>query len=295
MPDRVTVTAPAKVNLLLDVGRLRSDGYHDVTTVLAALEFADTLAVERAASLSLVRDPEPAFPKARDLCWRAATLLADVLDRDPALGLAVTKRIPAAAGLGGGSADAAAVLVGACAVWGIPVQDPRVRDVARRLGADVPFLLRGGCARLGGRGDVFEAELPSPVLELVLVNPGVPAPTQAVYSAFDGLVPAAPLDPAPLERALATGEPPAVAAALANDLEAAAMLVAPQVAEVREWLLSRPGVLGALVAGSGATIFAVARTAGDAAREAELARQRGWWAVATRTSPYGAVATSASD
>jgi 4-diphosphocytidyl-2-C-methyl-D-erythritol kinase len=268
----VTLRAPAKVNLHLGVGALRPDGYHDVTTVLAALEFGDTVTVTEAPVLSLDRDPEPPFDPSSDLCWRAAEALAREIGRPPGLAIRLEKRIPIAAGLGGGSSDAAAVLVGAARLWGIPEGDLALERVAASLGSDVPFFLAGGCALYRGRGDEFVRSIASPVLQVVLVNPGVPAPTGAVYAAFDRLPRPVPLDPGPLEGALVGGDPAAVAAMLENDLS---------------FLAGRPGVLGALVAGSGSTVFGIARDAACAAGAADAARRVGWWAWPTSTAAGG--------
>lgn len=294
MHDPVAVSAPAKVNLFLGVGPRRADGYHDVTTIVAALEFADSVVVSPADALTLTRDPEPGFPATSDLSWRAATSLAEALDRAPSLAIELVKRIPVAAGLGGGSSDAAAVLVGACALWGVPVDDERVLSTAASLGADVPFFLHGGCGRYEGRGDVLAASLPAPSLDLVLVNPGVPAPTSAVYAAFDAAPPPERGDTAALEAALETGSAQAIAAHLVNDLAQAAQAVAPEVTRVLAWLEARDDVSAALVAGSGATVFAVTRDAAAARAVEHAARRSGWWSQATRTSRLGAAANTLS-
>jgi 4-diphosphocytidyl-2-C-methyl-D-erythritol kinase len=281
---RVTLRAPAKVNLLLDVGSLRPDGYHEVTTVIASLEFGDVVTVADASALSLERHPEPPFERSADLCWRAAEALARELGRSPDVAIRLDKRIPIAAGLGGGSSDAATVLAGAARLWGLAPDDPVVRRVAGGLGSDVPFFLLGGCGLYGGRGDVLLRRLPAALLDVVLVNPGVSAATGAVYASFDGLEQPAPLDPGRLEAALAAGDPRAVAAGLANDLTRAALQVAPDIAGVLEFVKTQRGVLGALVAGSGSSVFGIAVDAASAQAAADAATRVGWWAQATSTS-----------
>jgi 4-diphosphocytidyl-2-C-methyl-D-erythritol kinase len=283
----VALFAPAKVNLLLGIGALRPDGYHEVTTVITALEFGDTVTVSDAPTLSLERHPEQTFEATADLCWRAAEAFALELGRSPGLAVRLDKRIPSAAGLGGGSSDAAAVLVGAARLWGLPDDDPTVARVAGAIGSDVPFFLLGGCGLYRGRGDELVRGIPAPVLHVVLVNPGVPAPTGAVYGAFDRLPQPEPLDPGPLETALARGDPEAVAAALVNDLTEAASQVAPAVAGAVEFVAAQSGVLAALVAGSGSSVFGIAVDAGSAKAAAHAARVLGWWAVATTTSAGG--------
>ena len=284
-PRQVRTSARAKINLLLDVGERRTDGYHEVTTIVSTLELSDTLTLEDARMLSLVRHPEQEFAARDDLAMRAVLLLAEELGRPPALALELHKRIPVAAGLGGGSADAAAALVGACALWGVETSAPAVARVARSLGADVPFLIRGGCALCTGRGDEVVRSLPSPVVEIVLVNPGVTLSTAAVYAVFDEEPRFAPIDPFPMAAALESGDVSRVAALLLNDLAEASARVEPSVATVHEFVGSAPGILGAQVAGSGATVFGIARDAASARRAATAASGHGWWSLATRTSP----------
>jgi 4-diphosphocytidyl-2-C-methyl-D-erythritol kinase len=283
----VTLRAPAKVNLLLDIGGSRPDGYHDVTTIFAALDFGDVVTVAEAPGLSLERTPDLPFAPTADLCWRAAEALAREIGRPPGLAIRLEKRIPAAAGLGGGSSDAAAVLAGAARLWGMEEGDPVLERVAADLGSDVPFFLTGGCGLYEGRGDVLVRRLPAPALHVVLVNAGAPAPTGAVYAAYDRLEKPDPLDPAALEVALDRGDPRAVAALLENDLTEAAVLVAPEVAGALEFVGGRPGVLGALVAGSGSSVFGITCDAAAASAAADAARARGWWAQATVTAARG--------
>jgi 4-diphosphocytidyl-2-C-methyl-D-erythritol kinase len=292
VPRSLTLRAPAKVNLLLDVGALRPGGYHDVTTIIAALEFGDVVTVSEAPVLSLERRPELPFDPTEDLCWRAAEALAREIGRSPAVAVRLDKRIPIAAGLGGGSSDAAAVLVGAARLWGLADDDPVIARVAGALGSDVPFFLRGGCGLYRGLGDVLVHGIPAPSLDVVLVNPGVPSPTGAVYAAFDRLDQPETLDPGPLETALERGDREAVAAALRNDLTEAAMQVAPEVAGVVEFVAGQPGILGALVAGSGSTVFGIAGDLASARAAAAGARTLGWWAEATTTTSQDIVPAS---
>lgn len=285
---RVTVLAPAKVNLLLSVGALRGDGFHEVTTVMASLALADTLTIEPASELELTREPEPGFPAREDLTWRAAEAIAAAFGRDPGLRIGLGKRIPVAAGLGGGSSDAAAVLLGACRLWGLDPASGLVTEVARELGADVAFFLVGGVALLDGRGDRLVRALAAPPVDIVLVNPGVDSPTASVYREFDA-------DPEPrpdtlpaLEKALSAGDTTGLAAAVANNLGPAALRVAPAAVEALALLGDAPGMVGAWVSGSGSTVFAIAADARAASEAARAATDRGWWACATHVIGAGA-------
>lgn len=289
MTDRVTLLAPAKVNLYLAVGARRSDGYHDLTTVFQSLDerAADVVTVSRADELSVVCEPDIGVPPGENLASRAIQALAVVAGLTPTLGVRIEKRIPAAGGLGGASADAAAALVGACTLWGLDVDAPEVLDVARELGSDVPFFLVGGAALYRGRGDVLVERLPFVRLPVVLINPGEPASTPAAYAAFDRLLPQAAPPVEPMLSALRAGDVPSIIRSLHNDLSDAACAVAPGTADVLRFVRAIPGVLGALVSGSGSTTFAMCDDDATARRVAALAGDAGWWSLATATGEFG--------
>ena len=163
---------------------------------------------------------------------------------------------------------------------------PVVLRVARTLGADVPFFLIGGAALMTGRGDVLEAALPAARSQIVLVKPQASVPTAAAYAAFDQAPAAAP-GPAGVVSALSGGDSLALAEALSNNLTSASATLVPEVIDALAWLGEQPGVLGAAMAGSGSATFALCENAASARSIAEAARARGWWAVATETSPSG--------
>jgi 4-diphosphocytidyl-2-C-methyl-D-erythritol kinase len=287
--ERIVMLAPAKVNLYLEVGGIRPDGYHEVTTVLQALDdrVADTLVLERAAALNVVCEPDIGVPAESNLVTRAIRALAQAVGVKPRLSVVVTKHIPDGAGLGGGSSDAAAALVGACRLWGIDPAAPEVTEVARSLGADVPFFLSGGTALFVERGDVLQRRLPTPELHLVVVNPGVPTPTAEVYRAYDRRGhPQSPGVQAALD-ALAGGGVGFVAAGLFNGLTAAAQTVSPLTAHVLATLASADGVRGVLLSGSGSSAFGICDDAAGAERAAVMIVRQGCWARATASSDRG--------
>lgn len=281
--------APAKVNLYLEVGGIRPDGYHEVTTVLQALDerVADTLVMERSASLRVVCEPDIGVPPESNLVTRAISALAQAVGREPHLSVALSKRIPEGAGLGGGSSDAAAALVGASRLWGIDPSAPEVIKVARILGADVPFFLEGGTALFTERGDVLARRLPTPELHLVVANPGVPSPTAAVYQAYDRLGHVQNRGVQGALDALASGKVGLVVADLFNGLAAAAQTVSPLTAHVLATLASTDGVRGVLVSGSGSSVFGICDDAGGAERVAAEIARKGWWVRATASSDRG--------
>lgn len=279
-----SILAPAKVNLYLAVGPCRTDGYHDVETVLHTLGFGDLVTVEPSVELALSCDVDLGIACEQNLAWRAAESLARELGREPTLAIRIEKRIPSGAGLGGGSSDAAAVLRAACGIWGVdPLSEPVIK-VASGLGADVPFFLVGGCALMSGRGDQLVMHLPVTQAEVVLVNPGVSIPTGSVYDAFDDGPQPERSDVGPLKEALRGGSTYEIARTMRNDLASASIEVEPSVGEALEWLSGFPGVLGASVAGSGATVFALCDEPHATGEIALAARQRGWWSEATSFS-----------
>lgn len=291
----ITLLAPAKVNLYLAVGSRRPDGYHDLVTVFQALDLADVVTFEPDAPFSVVYEPDLGIADGEDLVSRVAVALCERLGQRLNGSFFIRKRIPAAGGLGGGSSDAAAAIIALCAHWGVPADSPEVSDVARSVGADVVFFLTGGTALYAGRGDALVRSLPDPGLDVVVVNPGEPVPTATAYAAFDRLL-AAPVPSVDrLVDALVSCKRRDVGSHLFDSLTEASTGLVPSVGDALRFLRSQPGVLGAEMAGSGSTVFALCDDREMAVEIAERARQGGWWAAATRTSPFGARIVSASE
>lgn len=284
MGDRLVIKAPAKVNLYLGVGLAGPDGYHEVTTVLQAIGLADEVVLEPTPGLSLTCLPDVGIPEADNLAHRAAATFAAACGREPAVAITLTKRIPAGAGLGGGSSDAAAVLRGLARMWGVPASDPRMADTAASLGADVPFFLGAPCALMSGRGDVLERELDAPVFHVAVVWPRMAVPTGEAYAAFDAAPAAAASAPDRLIAALEGGDWREAAMRLHNDMTVASVEIAPVIAEVLAVVGATDGVVGSAMCGSGSAVFGIAATEAAAHRCAEAARERGWWAAVTRSA-----------
>lgn len=280
------VTAPAKVNLFLGVGALRADGYHDVVTVVHAIDLCDELLVSPADRLSLTCDPSIDLPAEKNLAFRAALAMGAEFGREPAFELSLRKSIPHGAGLGGGSSDAAAVIAAIAGAWDLDPTGGRCLAVAASLGADVPLFLLGGCALLVGRGDELVAR-PQPIdAAVALVKPPAAVPTGAAYAAFDA-------DPQPSGSpdaalaALEAGDAAALGAALGNNMVSASSALVPQVAEAIAWISVQPGVFGATMAGSGSAVFALCADDAAASAIAGGAVERGWLGIATRTRATG--------
>jgi 4-diphosphocytidyl-2-C-methyl-D-erythritol kinase len=248
-------TAPAKVNLVLHVGPRRADGLHEICSLFASLELADELVVERREDgrdevvCPGVEGPNLALAAAE--AFRAATAL-------PPLRITIDKRIPVAAGLGGGSADAAAVLRAANSVAQQPLPPDRLHDIARDLGADVPSQLDPRHALVSGAGENVEPlELPDCALVLVPAEQGLS--TKDVYDEADRLPSTRThLDPVPLKR-LAEAPLATLAAHTENDLEAAALSLRPELIRTLA-RLDEAGALAARISGSGPTAFGVFAT-----------------------------------
>ena len=280
--------APAKINLFLHVGAKQSDGYHPVCSLMIFADIGDAVGFYAADAMEFV--VEGPFGKALgsgdNLVTRARDRFADLFGPPPTpFGLALDKRLPIAAGLGGGSADAAATLRLLADRAGVARDDPRLDAIARKLGADVAACLAGWTVVAEGRGDDLTPAPDMPVLHAVLVNPGAPSSTPAVYGAFDALPPGPGADRPDLPAKIASArDAAAIFATLRNDLEAPAIALQPLIGEALSALAAQPETLLARMSGSGATSFALTETAEDAATLA--ARLAGahpaWWVKACR-------------
>ena len=289
MSTALRVSAPAKVNLYLAVGPLGPNGYHPVETLMHALTLADEVTIRPAFSFDFTCSADLGLPHESNLAYRAAQAMGARFGQPLDVAIGVEKHIPAGAGLGGASADAAAVIAGLAELWGVDAEQDALYEVARTLGADVPFFLVGGCARLTGRGDVLARTLPPLDVPVVVVRSAEPVPTAAAYRAFDALPMSAAPAPEALEAALTAGDVQAVAGGLYNAMTASSMGLVPAIADALSMVGSADGVLGAAMSGSGSAVFGIAECDADAQRCAWAAREAGFWASAARFSPRGCV------
>lgn len=279
----ITVRAPAKINLHLRILGRRPDGFHEVCTLLQSVRLHDTLTFRRRPGPLTIRSRSRATPADRaNLVWKAASALWTASGRkgDPT-GVAVTigKRIPPAAGLGGGSSDAAGALRGLCAAWGLPARRGWLRAVAAEVGSDVPYLLEGGTVLARGRGERLRRVRDVGPLWVVLAHPPFGVATAEAYRWFDEAGrPAAGRASAPLPRGWRRR-----LRDLSNDLEAVVVQRHPEAGRMVE-SLRRTTSLRAAMTGSGSAVYGLYDTLA-AARAARLAaRRRGWRTVLTRTT-----------
>ena len=287
MPASLVEDAPAKVNLTLRVFGRRADGYHEIESLVAFASVGDRLRFAPGGALTLnVGGPGAgeAGATADNLVLKAARALAD---RVPTVGVGtfdLEKRLPVAAGLGGGSADAAAALRLLARTNKLAPDDPLLYAAARATGADVPVCLDPRTRLMRGIGEILSSPFKLPPLQGVLVNPGVALSTKAVFARWKP--PAAPVVPADLTVLTAMSKRDQLVRFLlsqANDLESAAIALAPVVADVLLALSSQPRCELARMSGSGATCFAVFASAVDAIKAAEAihAEYPNWWVRAT--------------
>jgi 4-diphosphocytidyl-2-C-methyl-D-erythritol kinase len=291
LPTPLFDDAPAKVNLTLRVLGRRPDGYHDIESLVAFARLGDRLRFSPGGALALtVRGPGAALAgdDADNLVLKAARALAA---RIPDVGLGtfdLDKQLPVAAGLGGGSADAAAALRLLARANTLAGDDPRLYEAARATGADVPVCLHPRIRVMRGIGEVLSSPLELPALPAVLVNPGVAVATKAVFAGCTPR-PAPPLDLAALAKTASPEQFVTWLGAQSNDLEAPAITLAPVIADVLAALRALAGCRLARMSGSGATCFAVFGSAAEASAAAEMLREKypSWWVQPTALGDAG--------
>lgn len=304
MKNVTKIISPAKVNLVLAVGEKQESGFHELQTIMHSLALHDTLSMRRfddegsGEGLQVMLKCESSFTidplliKAEEnIAYKAVVELAKALGRtqDETIEMILNKVIPAEAGLGGGSSNAAAALVGAATLWGVGVEDERVQEVASRLGADVSFFLKGGCARLSGKGDVFEAQLEPRSGFVLLVRPDAGVSTGKAYAAFDE----DPVLPSSEYLSSIAALDAAADVSLYNNLEKAACSVTPVVAQVLEWGRASAGEENVVLCGSGSAVCCIFDSYQAACEASVEARKHEWWTRVTSFSPLGAAIVEA--
>jgi 4-diphosphocytidyl-2-C-methyl-D-erythritol kinase len=281
----ITEAAPAKINLFLHVGDKRADGFHPVQSLAVFTALGDVLAMEAADTLSLAIDGPFAGGLAGEgdnLVLRAARGLGGAGAR-----LSLTKNLPVASGIGGGSADAAAALRGLSKLWNS--DSGRLQEIAASLGSDVPVCVDSVTAFMEGRGEILRPALSIPQVPMLLVNPGVPVPTREVFAALEtrsGVEMTLPhgrfQDTADLLRFLDSTR---------NDLEAPALKLQPVIGEVLAAIAALPGALLSRMSGSGATCFGIFADQDCCQRAAQTLKAAvpGWWVAPTFVPESGIV------
>jgi len=279
----ISIKAPAKINLYLHVTGMRHDGYHLLNSLIAFADVCDEVVVDHSEKLSLKLDGQFADslpPNDENLVTKAAILLAETIGVEPAVKIHLTKNLPVASGIGGGSLDAAATLVGLCQYWKHTPNKKILFQIAKRLGADVPACLFGRASVVSGIGDKLT---PAPILPeswLVLVNPGVSVSTSRVFKRYQKKF---SKPPRIVQSPTNTSDFAEQLFDSSNDLTEAAIAEAPIISEVIKNVQSCNGSLLTRLSGSGATCFGLFEHHTDAKVAAlSLAKKNPqWWVRAT--------------
>jgi 4-diphosphocytidyl-2-C-methyl-D-erythritol kinase len=273
--ESISLRAPAKVNLRLDILGKRPDGYHEVKTWIYPISLADELHIERVKTPQItISSASPGLPLGEEnLAYRAAALFIKEKGLSGGVRIEIIKHIPLAAGLGGGSSDAAAVLKAVNILWGKKIPAEGLMEMAARIGADCPFFIVGKAAVMGGRGERVLAILPQLKAWLVLINPGIPLSTKQVYEqgkwglTKQGEDTKISMPPQQLEK---------MGKFLRNDLEGPAMELLPVIGTVKG-RMQEAGASGVSMTGSGPTVFGLFGTEAEARQAArDLKMEQGW-------------------
>ena len=263
-------SVPAKINLWLEVIGKRSDGYHELSSLMLPIGVYDHMELEigRGGGISLECDAAGIPTDGQNLAWRAAASWLDAAGIERGVHIRLHKNIPSGAGLGGGSADAAAVLLAMNRVFDGSLSVDRLEELAVKLGADVPFFLHQRPALATGIGEKLQWVGGLPRYPLVLVKPPITVSTGWVYKSLK-----LTRDRSHIKLARILTDPWRLNDAIRNDLEAVTLTEYPIVAEIKNWLLEQDAV-AALMSGSGPAVFGIFRDTGQAEGVESLARQK---------------------
>jgi len=268
------LTARAKINWTLDIVGQRADGYHLMDMLMQPVTLADDVVLLPADEITLTTGGSPLLPAdEKHLAWRAAMALKRHTGYPGGAAIHVEKRIPVGAGMGGGSADAAAVLVGLNQLWGLNLSTEALEAVGLTLGADVPFCIRGGLTRTTGIGEIMENLPCGKTWPLVVIQPCEGLSTKEIFTAYhEGVVDARP-DNAAAAAALACGDATALSAAMANVMQPVSEQRRPGIGEAIR-ALEECGAFAARMTGSGSAVFGAFTDAASAAKAYETLRPR---------------------
>ena len=266
----------AKVNLALSVLGKRTDGYHDIQTIFQTVDICDEIQFRDCSRLELCCEGLPDVPVEGNLVWKAAALLRETLKLKRGVSITLRKTLPAGAGLGGGSSNAAATLLGLNRFWNIHLPDSDLHSLAAALGSDVPFFLSGGTALGTGRGERISSLPDSPAAHLVVLFPGIHVSTAEAYRSLNLGLTSSSGDHR-IQRfcgQVQAGKP--FLTMIFNDFEASILPAYPPIREAKDFLVSR-GSIAALLSGSGSSVFGFfsdEESAFAAARESKRATWR---------------------
>jgi 4-diphosphocytidyl-2-C-methyl-D-erythritol kinase len=282
MPSFIDIQSYAKINWTLDVMFKREDGYHELRTIYQTVSLHDKLRFSETTGAIKIHCDDSRVPcDETNLAFKAAALLREVTGTSKGARIEIEKRIPVAAGLGGGSSNAAATLLALVKVWQVEIDDRELFRIAAAIGSDVPFFLIGGTALGVGRGEEVYPIEQVHCEHLLLVNPGFAVSTRDAYEKLSRLTSSEAASIIPFTLLAAKGIS-GLPLAARNDLEVPVLAAHPEIAEVKRRLLSL-GARHALMSGSGATVFGVFDNLHTAERSEAEMRAAGYWAERART------------
>ncbi|AIS53418.1 4-diphosphocytidyl-2-C-methyl-D-erythritol kinase IspE [Thermoanaerobacter kivui] len=252
--EKLNVKAYAKINLSLDILGKRKDGYHEIYTIMQSIDLCDILEFERNEEIKLICDDEK-VPKGEDnLIIKAVKILKERYEKEGVL-IRLNKKIPLAAGLAGGSADAAATIVALNKLWDLSLSEEEQKEIALKLGADVSFCLEGGTKIARGVGEILE-DLKTPQLDLLIIKPDIEVSTKEIYQEWDKLNIKSQNCTAAAIQAVNKGNLYEIAKSIGNDLEIVTSSKFKVVQKIKSELLKK-GALGCAMTGSGPTVYGI--------------------------------------
>ncbi|MCL2855092.1 MAG: 4-(cytidine 5'-diphospho)-2-C-methyl-D-erythritol kinase [Defluviitaleaceae bacterium] len=258
--EEIVIKARAKINLALDVLGKRDDGYHDISSVMQTVSLCDTLQIKKIYKpnygLKLATNVTWLAVDERNLVYRTAAYLKEVFAIETGIFIHIAKEIPTSAGLGGGSADCAATLLGMRKLFKLPLSDDDLMDLAVKFGADVPFCVHGGTAHAMGIGEKLKSLPNPPFAQVLIVKPPVIVSTGEVFAGFTMDKPTTRPDIDKIIHHINQGDLEGMCNEMGNVLEAVTIPLNPQIADIKRVLMAQ-GAMGAMMTGSGATVFGI--------------------------------------
>jgi 4-diphosphocytidyl-2-C-methyl-D-erythritol kinase len=275
---KFSLRAPAKINWFLSVLGRRRDGYHDIVSPMQCVSLFDVLDFEESDRIEL--ESEMDIPAEENLVYRAAVLLREHASYQGGAKIALRKEIPSAAGLGGGSSDAAFTLIGLNRLWGLRMGTAELMRLAGALGSDVPFFINGPFSLIEGRGEKVSTLAAGSPVSMLLVNPDLRVSTAWAYGSYEVELTKKDVDIKLFCQALAGRDFSSLRGMIFNDLERPVIGKHPVVARIREMLIANGAVISCM-SGSGPTVFGVFRSEGQALEAA--AKMGAYWSRVVHT------------
>jgi len=272
----------AKINVALAVLGKRTDGYHNIQTVFQSISLYDELEFHPADRLELQCENMPGVPQERNLVWKAATRLAENISGNPGVSIILKKRIPSGAGLGGGSSNAAATLLGLCKIWQLKYSNSDLISIATELGSDVPFFLIGGTAMGSGRGEIIDPLPDLPPGHLVVIFPGIRISTAEAYGSLNLGLTSATEDNRIYRFCGQMLKEQDYLTGIFNDFEASILPDYPPIKESMDFLRQQ-GAVAVLLSGSGSAVFGFFQSEESALAASRTAVQRAWQVFPAKT------------